>query len=62
MDRTPRVQEPANAQQSFSSSKDPTVWRTIPVLKFMQEAWENMAAHEKFKDVHGAIEVGLANI
>ncbi|KAG2351849.1 ribonuclease H-like domain-containing protein [Suillus spraguei] len=33
------VLEPANATQSFSSSKDPTVWRAIP---------ENMAAHEKF--------------
>jgi hypothetical protein len=56
------VQEPANAQQSFSSSKDPTVWRTIPVLEFMQEAWENMAVLKKFEDVREAIEAGLANI
>jgi hypothetical protein len=56
------LQEPANAQQSFSSSKDPTVWRTIPVLEFMQEAWENMAVHKKFEDVQEAIEAGLANI
>ena len=25
-------QEPANATQSFSSSRNPTVWRAIPVL------------------------------
>jgi hypothetical protein len=55
-------QEPANAQQTFSSSRDLTVWCTIPVLEFMQEAWENMAKHEKFDEVSGAIEVGLENL
>ncbi|KAG2063186.1 hypothetical protein BDR04DRAFT_1123431, partial [Suillus decipiens] len=40
--------EPANATQSFSSLKDPTVWQAIPVLEFLQQSWENMAAHKKF--------------
>jgi hypothetical protein len=28
----------------------------------MQEAWENMANHEKFKDVAAPIEAGLENL
>jgi hypothetical protein len=56
------MQEPANAQQTFSSSQDPTVWRTIPVLEFMQESWENMAKHNRFQDVTAAIDAGLENI
>ena len=55
-------QEPANAQQTFSSSRNPTVWRALPVLEFMQESWENMARHDRFEDVTDAIEAGLANL
>ena len=49
-------------QQTFSSSRDPMVWRTIPVLEFLQEAWENMLRHKKFEEVHIPIEAGLANL
>src|SRR5580658_3890430 len=56
------VQEPANAQQTFSSSRFPTVWRTIPVLEFLQEAWENMASNEKFQVLQAPIEAGLENL
>jgi hypothetical protein len=56
------VQEPANAQQSFSSSKDPTVWRVIPVLEFLQESWENMANNPKFALISHAIKAGLENL
>lgn len=56
------IQEPANAQQTFSSSTDPTVFRTIPVLEFMQEAWENMARVPKFQDFKPALEAGLDNL
>ena len=55
-------QEPANAQQTFSSSRNPTGWHAIPVLEFMQESWENMARHNQFKDITNAIEAGLANL
>jgi hypothetical protein len=55
-------QEPANAQQSFSASKDPTVWHAIPVLEFLQELWENMANHPKFYDIEESIRVGLQNL
>jgi hypothetical protein len=55
-------QEPATAQQTFSSSNDPTVWRAIPILEFMQEAWENMANLTKFHEFRMAIEAGLANL
>lgn len=56
------LQEPANAQQTFSSSRNPTVWRTIPVLEFLQQSWENMANLPKFSQMKGAIANGLSNL
>src|SRR4051794_9322814 len=56
------VQEPANAQQSFSLSQEPTVWWTIPVLEFLQQSWENMAAVPRFGELAGAIHNGLENL
>ncbi len=38
------------------------MWRTIPVLEFMLESWENMAKHDRFEDVTYAIEAGLDNL
>jgi len=55
-------QEPATAKQTFSSSRDPTVWRTIPVLEFLLQSWENMADLPKFSEVEYAIRKGLGNI
>jgi hypothetical protein len=55
-------QEPATAQQSFSKSQEPTVWRTIPILEFLQQSWENMANSSKFVDVRDAIRTGLENL
>ena len=34
----------------------------IPMLEFLQEAWENMTALPKFQELHSAIEAGLENI
>ncbi|KAG2037929.1 hypothetical protein BDR03DRAFT_817583, partial [Suillus americanus] len=56
------LQEPANATQSFSSSKDPTVWQAIPVLEFLQQSWQNMAADDKFSSVADALHAGLKNL
>jgi hypothetical protein len=55
-------QEPATAKQTFSSVCEPTVWRTIPVLEFLLESWENMAKHPKFFEVEHGIHKGLKNI
>lgn len=55
-------QEPANAQQSFSTTRYPSAYRTIPVLEFLQETWENMAHALKFAEVSDAIGRGLANL
>ena len=55
-------QEPANAQQSFSSSSSPTVWRIIPTLGFLQDTWENMAKLPKFCTIADAIQSGLENL
>ena len=57
-----RQQEPASAQQSFSNSHAPTVWRTIPILEFLQKTWENMANTPKFYELADAIHGGLENI
>ena len=55
-------QEPATAKQTFSSAREPTVWRTIPVLEFLLQSWENMADLPKFSEVEHAIRKGLENI
>lgn len=55
-------QEPANAQQSFSATREPTVWRVIPVLEYLQQTWQNMADSSKFDAFSTAINCGLDNI
>ncbi|KAF8801156.1 hypothetical protein BYT27DRAFT_7010983, partial [Phlegmacium glaucopus] len=56
------LQEPRDAQASFSSETAPTVWRTIPILECLQEHWEIMAKTSKFRPVKLAIEKGLAKL
>ncbi|KAG1906385.1 uncharacterized protein F5891DRAFT_1244701 [Suillus fuscotomentosus] len=56
------LQEPADAQQSFSATREPTVWRTIPVLEYLQEMLQNMANSSKFSRLSTAIEAGVANL
>ena len=48
--------------QTFSSSYDPTVWCTIPILKFLIKTWENMAATARYSIVHDALIEGLNNL
>jgi hypothetical protein len=50
------------AKQTFSSARAPTVLRTIPVLEFLLQSWENMAELPKFSEVEHAIRKGLENI
>ena len=54
--------EPASAKQTFSSSKEPSAFRTIPVLEYLKEAWGNMANHPKFSEVKGSIYKGIENL
>ncbi|KAF5370479.1 hypothetical protein D9615_009743 [Tricholomella constricta] len=56
------LKEPASAKQTFSSSQEPTVFRTVPVLEFLQETWENMADLPRFYEVEEALRKGLANL
>ncbi|KAJ7446138.1 hypothetical protein FB451DRAFT_1376010 [Mycena latifolia] len=56
------LQEPAKIQQSFSSAKFPTVWRTLPLLGFLQQSWMNMAARSKFASMASSINAGLENL
>jgi len=56
------TQEPSNAQQTLSATSEPTVWRTIPILEFLQERWGDMAASPKFMDISSSITAGLENL
>jgi hypothetical protein len=38
------------------------VWRTIPILEFLQERWGDMAVAPKFAEVSDSITSGLENI
>jgi hypothetical protein len=58
----PCNKEPAEAQQSFSATREPTVWRTIPVLEYLQETLQNMAGSSKFSSLSTAIEAGIENL
>jgi hypothetical protein len=57
-----RFKEPASAKQTFSSSKEPSAFRTIPVLEFLKETWGNMADLPKFSEVKDAIQKGLDSL
>ena len=56
------LKEPASAKQTFSSSKEPSAFRTIPVLEFLKETWGNMAELPKFSEVKDAIQKGLESL
>ena len=55
-------QEPASAQQSFSKSQEPAVWRAIPVLEYLEEKWETFVNDPQFDKLSEAIHGGLENI
>jgi hypothetical protein len=59
---TPHTKELADAQQSFSATCEPTIWRTIPVLKCLQDTLQNMANTSKFAHFSTAIEAGVTNL
>jgi hypothetical protein len=56
------TKEPADAQQSFSATCEPTVWQTILVLEYLQETLQNMANSSKFSCFLTAIEAGISNL
>ena len=41
------MQELASVKQTFSSSKEPSAFRTIPVLEYLIKSWGNMVNHGK---------------
>lgn len=56
------TQETRDAQATFSSESTPTVWKTIPTLKCLQENWKTLAKTPKFARVRHGIEKGLAKL
>ena len=56
------MQEPASAKQTFSSSKEPSAFRTIPVLEYLKESWGNMIDLPRFSEIQEAIKKGSDNL
>lgn len=55
------LEVPASACQSFSFSLRPSLYRTIPILEYVQTQWETMADDERFDSVKEPILKGLDN-
>lgn len=55
------LEVPANACQSFSFASRPSLYRTIPILEYVQTQWETMAEDEGFASMKGPILKGLDN-
>jgi len=56
------LKEPATAQQTFSSAKHPTAWRTIPTLECLANRWRLMASDPQYTPIADAIQQGLKNV
>jgi hypothetical protein len=56
------TQEPTNTQQTFSATREPIVWCTIPILEYLQETWESMAGTSKFDSLSTSITSSLDNV
>jgi len=54
--------EPRNAQSTFSSETEPTLWRAIPILECIQTNWTTFSKLDKFKPLHTAIQKGLKKL
>ncbi|KAG6903521.1 hypothetical protein DXG01_000457, partial [Tephrocybe rancida] len=54
--------EPRDAQTQFSSEKFPTVSKTLPILEYLIERWDNFARLPKFAKIAYAIRKGLEKI
>ncbi|KIM75155.1 hypothetical protein PILCRDRAFT_13838 [Piloderma croceum F 1598] len=54
--------ETRDAQATFASESHPTVWRTIPMLEYLQQNWETLANIPKFAPVKKGIEKGLEKL
>jgi hypothetical protein len=42
--------------------QEPAIWRTIPVLEFLQQTWDSMANTSRFHELADAIHGGLENL
>ena len=56
------MQEPASAKQTFSSSKEPSAFWTIPVLEYLRKSWGNMVNLPRFSKMQEAIKKGSDNL
>ena len=56
------LQEPYNAQQTFSSKRAPTVWRIIPSFEFLIKRWETMAKKLEYHSLKDALEEGTKSL
>ncbi|KAG1843079.1 ribonuclease H-like domain-containing protein [Suillus tomentosus] len=56
------LKEPATTQQTFSSTKHPTAWQTIPTLECLADRWQEMANNIQYAPITNAIKQGLKNV
>ncbi|KAH9169697.1 hypothetical protein EDB89DRAFT_1819985, partial [Lactarius sanguifluus] len=56
------LMEPAMACQTFSHTTQPTVYCAFPVIEFMQQKWEVMAAKPAYASIATALYAGLNNL
>lgn len=56
------LQPPSKACHSFSAGTTPTVYRALPTLEHIREAWLQLAKKTEHEDIKEAIDFGLKNI
>ena len=55
-------QDSNRIQQTFSSEKEPTLWRALPALEELQTAWETKRDNPKYVLYKNALVDGLGKI
>jgi hypothetical protein len=53
------LQDPRDAQASFSSETQPTLWKALPTLEALQDRWETFASMSKFSRLKESIKKGI---
>ncbi|KAJ7815702.1 hypothetical protein B0H14DRAFT_3745409 [Mycena olivaceomarginata] len=56
------LREPANATQSFSFERTPTVFRIIPTFEFLIKRWETMALQPQYLEIRDALAEGVKSL
>ena len=55
-------QEPASATQTFSATTHPSLSRSIPVLEFLSQSWEDFGDNLDYETLAAPLQAGLDNL